>query len=417
MKKVIILFCFANLLTQSLQAQSSGPTDEGFLNLPQAYYVWATFAMFTAAGMILIGRWINRPTEKTVIIPKGTIPETADMPPFYPNGWFRVANSNQLKAGDLKYAEVCGKSLVIFRGEDNQAYIVDAYCRHLGANIAEGGKVFGNTVACPFHGWRYQGADGKCTHIPYLVEGSKIPVSAKINSWNVLERNGYIFFWYDAEGREPSWYPTEVEGIAKNDLVYRGRSLYEFNAHIQEVNENGIDLAHFHSVHKFPFSIGEKLLGPYFEQAMQNLDWAAGTGDKAYQSIANISYKMKLNGKLGKKTYSVQVEQNGPGLGHIHWNSPFGYLIVMVTSVPIAPLRVQACFNIYTIKKMPKIVAKFLFWNFLSQFEQDVPIWNAKRFENRPLVVKGDGNIVGFRKWYSQFYSENSLRSKEISDM
>jgi phage tail protein X len=34
----------------------------------------------------------------------------------------------------------------------------------------------------------------------------------------------------------------------------------------------------------------------------------------------------------------------------------------------------------------------------------DIPIWRDKIYLERPLLIKGDGAIVEFRRWYSQFY-------------
>ena len=34
----------------------------------------------------------------------------------------------------------------------------------------------------------------------------------------------------------------------------------------------------------------------------------------------------------------------------------------------------------------------------------DIPIWRDKVFRDRPLLVKGDGPIPEFRRWYAQFY-------------
>ena len=48
-----------------------------------------------------------------------------------------------------------------------QACIVDAYCPHLGANLGVGGRVHGNCIECPFHGWQFDGETGQCTSIPY----------------------------------------------------------------------------------------------------------------------------------------------------------------------------------------------------------------------------------------------------------
>jgi hypothetical protein len=36
--------------------------------------------------------------------------------------------------------------------------------------------------------------------------------------------------------------------------------------------------------------------------------------------------------------------------------------------------------------------------------QADVPIWRDKIFRDRPLLVKGDGPVTEFRRWYGQFY-------------
>lgn len=46
----------------------------------------------------------------------------------------------------------------------------------------------------------------------------------------------------------------------------------------------------------------------------------------------------------------------------------------------------------------------------LWQFERDVMIWNNKKYISKPLLVKEDSAIQKHRRWYSQFYSENSPR-------
>ena len=62
-------------------------------------------------------------------------------PPFFPNGWYRLMASNELKPGDVRSIDCVGRNVVLFRGTDNKAYVLDAYCAHMGANLGIGGKV------------------------------------------------------------------------------------------------------------------------------------------------------------------------------------------------------------------------------------------------------------------------------------
>lgn len=36
--------------------------------------------------------------------------------------------------------------------------------------------------------------------------------------------------------------------------------------------------------------------------------------------------------------------------------------------------------------------------------EQDIPIWEHKRYRDRPSLSEGDGPIMQYRQWARQFY-------------
>ena len=57
-----------------------------------------------------------------------------------PNGWFAVAFSRDLVPGEVKRIHYFGQELVLFRTRSGQVAVLDAYCAHLGAHLAEGGQ-------------------------------------------------------------------------------------------------------------------------------------------------------------------------------------------------------------------------------------------------------------------------------------
>jgi len=61
--------------------------------------------------------------------------------------------------------------LISSRTERGIINILDAYCPHLGANMAESGRVKGDCLECPFHSWKFRGEDGYCENIPYTTKG------------------------------------------------------------------------------------------------------------------------------------------------------------------------------------------------------------------------------------------------------
>ena len=156
--------------------------------------------------------------------------QCGDVPPVYPNGWFHVLASRELAVEEVKCVSLLGEQLAVFRGSDGVVHIVNAYCTHLGANLGIGGKVIGNCLQCPFHGWKFRGEDGKCVEIPY---SKTVPDFAKLKSWPCLEMNCTIYLWYHAEGIEPTWTPDQIEEIKNGTWTYRGYTQHEINAHIE----------------------------------------------------------------------------------------------------------------------------------------------------------------------------------------
>lgn len=50
------------------------------------------------------------------------------VPPFYPNGWFKVCDSFELAKGEHKYIHQLGQHIIVFRGAiDGKVGVVDAY--------------------------------------------------------------------------------------------------------------------------------------------------------------------------------------------------------------------------------------------------------------------------------------------------
>ena len=100
--------------------------------------------------------------------------------PDFPMGWFSVSRSHELQVGEVKAVQAFDRELVLYRTRSGVPVLQDTYCPHLGANLAVGGRVVGESIRCPFHGWRFS-AQGKCEEIPYCEE---IPERARLRTWH-----------------------------------------------------------------------------------------------------------------------------------------------------------------------------------------------------------------------------------------
>jgi hypothetical protein len=66
----------------------------------------------------------------------------------HPTGWYVVSASHELKKGDIVTRKFCGKDIIIFRTQSGKACVSDAHCPHMGAHLAHGGVVEGETIQC-----------------------------------------------------------------------------------------------------------------------------------------------------------------------------------------------------------------------------------------------------------------------------
>lgn len=83
--------------------------------------------------------------------------------PAFPNGWYMAIRSELLERGKSEAVDIAGENIVVFRSSKGKPYALEAYCRHLGANLGIGGMVINEKcIQCPFHGWLYDGETGIC---------------------------------------------------------------------------------------------------------------------------------------------------------------------------------------------------------------------------------------------------------------
>eukprot|EP00054_Salpingoeca_dolichothecata_P017779 m.107689 g.107689 ORF g.107689 m.107689 type:complete len:449 (-) comp22591_c0_seq4:206-1552(-) len=337
--------------------------------------------------------------------------KTGDLPPVFPNGWFRLMDSVDLPVKGVKQVSCLGVELAVFRTESGQVGVLDAYCPHLGANLAAGGIVKGDSIECPFHGWNFN-CEGTCTKIPYA---EKVPAIAKTKKYQSLELNQQILLWHDAEGREPFWFPPEIPEINSGRWTFRGKTQHFINAHIQEVPENAADVAHLDYLHGPGLPNGTDLRST--QTGMFNFirhHWTASwepekEEDKKHMSVLNLSHNLTVFGMpFNFMHLDVKATQIGPGLVYLTWESFFGKGAFLQGLTPVEPLLQDLTHTIFCEPKIPTFIAKIFMLGEARQVERDVMVWNNKTYQKKPLLVPEDSLIAKHRRWYSQFYSENS---------
>lgn len=305
--------------------------------------------------------------------------------PAYPNGWFRVAYADELAPGDVRALVYFGQDLVLFRDEEGEAHLLDAHCPHLGAHLGVGGKVEGRGIRCPFHAWKWEG-DGRCVDVPYA---KRIPPGAKTRAWPLVEKNGVLFAWHHARQEPPEYELPELPMIHSPEWTPLEIRRWRVHSRWLDMNENAVDRVHFRYVH------GTQSI-PEGTVEMQG-------------HVLRCTNPVKLKTPRGVVDGSIDTTDHGPGLQVVHLTG-IVETIMMNTSTPIDEETSDTSFA-YTVNTTgdpakARGVGAAIIRDLEKQMNEDIPIWEHKRYYTRPLLCDGDGAFNVYRKWMRQFFDE-----------
>lgn len=300
-----------------------------------------------------------------------------------PVGWFVVAYSDELSRGAVLPISYFGSELVLFRDEEGSPHVLDAHCPHLGAHLGHGGVVEGGCLRCPFHAWRFSG-EGECTSAP---DARKIPPAARVRSWPVRERNGFVLVHYHPTNAAPT---TEVEPMPEYgsaDWTPYARRRWKIRTNIHEMVENAFDAMHFRHLHDLRNALVPEV----------TFDGAS----------CRMFTETVMDTPRGLVQGTLDIRKLGLGFGTARLTG-FIETLVFTTLTPIDDEYVDARFS-FTVKKLPDEAAtQAAGTGFIAelsrQVEQDIRIWEHKAYLERPLLGEGDKSIADFRRWARQFY-------------
>lgn len=321
-----------------------------------------------------------------------------------PFGWFGIGYGSDLAKGEVRSVRYFARDLVLFRNEQGEAGLLDAYCPHLGAHLGHGGVVEGDSIRCPFHAWAFR-PDGFCSSIPY----AKIfPPRAKreplAQSYPVVERSGVIWAWYHPEGAAPTFDVIDYPEFTDPSWAVPVKREWQFASNPQEIAENGVDVAHFAYVHRMDaVPEGET----HYDGVQRN---SAARGHRTIEMPS---------GERKQLPYSVQTIQNGAGQKYTRLSGLVELsLLVIVTPIEADDVELRFCFT------HPKVqpgspeeaaVAKAIESTCGQQgVEGDIPIWHNKIHRARPFLCDGDGPILRFRRYFEQFYHDGSVGTQRV---
>jgi nitrite reductase/ring-hydroxylating ferredoxin subunit len=307
--------------------------------------------------------------------------------PATPNGWYALCQSAELAVGAVRPLRYFGRELVAFRGEDGGARVFAAHCPHLGAHLGYGGRVEGDGIRCPFHGWRFDGA-GCLVEVPRL---GKTPPAVRAKSYPVRECNGFVHVWVHEAGSQPSY---DVLCYRKDESEWTPWRVnaYRVRVHVQDMTENILDRSHFWSVHD--------MQPPESGRFEVSFDGPRMVVDQDIQVTAVSERGVAIRSR------SISC---GPGLVAVEVKQGSLDLLTYITQTPIDDERTDVRLH-FSMRRLAnegatRAIAEANDRITNDQFRQDLSIWEHKTWLAKPRLSAVDGPVTRYREWFAQFYT------------
>ncbi len=216
------------------------------------------------------------------------------------NFWYAAARSADLTDKPFR-RRMLGQDFVLFRDAHGVARCLANTCTHRGGSLA-GGKIVGNCVQSPHHGWQFDG-DGNCTRIPSLGKDAKIPGRTRIDAYPTVEQYGLVFAFLGdlPEAERPPIMPIPEYGPNGPMEGWAATTQYfEWNIDYKRSIENGIDPSHnefVHDTHGFSYENESTYKVPPLR--LVETEWATGFFNEVFVPALAEQKMREASGRSG----------------------------------------------------------------------------------------------------------------------
>lgn len=313
----------------------------------------------------------------------------------YPNGWFAVAFSSDLKPERMVRRRLMGQDIIVYRTKRGKVVAARPYCPHLGAHIGYGGTVEGDNVVCPFHRFAFA-PSGRCVATGYGTTPPKI----RLETSPARETNGVIMVWWHTGGDPPSWELPELRSAMFRHPVQMCTTL---TACPQDMAENFVDTGHISVLHRY-------------RDIKQTVRFEGVSSSSEVTAVRPMPIIRKHNVVYTNEGYGLGFNRISLTVPEFHSRAE-AYFCYTPISPRVLEFRLAACGWFPAggtaprgtrglCRVLSRLVTHALVPSLRSDLNADYPIWNNKVYVDRPRLAGGDGPIQRFRHWSEQFYSQ-----------
>lgn len=183
----------------------------------------------------------QRPT--ILLHPSGN-PTGKPATPYLLNCWYAAALSREIPAEGLFSRQLLDTRVLMYRLADGSPVALHDRCPHRFVPLSMG-KRCGDEVRCAYHALQFNG-QGQCTHNPH--GNQHIPTAAKVRSFPLLERHGFVWIWMGDQPADPAKLPDH-SALDEGPASAIAWTYMPMQANYELIIDNVMDLSHVDHVH------------------------------------------------------------------------------------------------------------------------------------------------------------------------
>ncbi|MEO1591672.1 MAG: Rieske 2Fe-2S domain-containing protein [Cyanobacteria bacterium J06632_22] len=160
--------------------------------------------------------------------------------------WYPIAFAVDLPPNGPYGFSIFAEPFVLFQDEQGRLICLKDRCPHRLAKLSDG-QLREGRLECLYHGWQF-GSEGKCLHIPHLLEGAEMPARAQVEAFPVQVQQEIVWVWADAKTAPDPAEPPTVDEIDQEG-VFKVDTATDFPFDHTFLVENLLDPAHVYISH------------------------------------------------------------------------------------------------------------------------------------------------------------------------
>jgi nitrite reductase/ring-hydroxylating ferredoxin subunit len=118
--------------------------------------------------------------------------------------WWAVARSEEVGSEKPINVDIGDQPVVMWRDAGGVVRALEDRCPHRRAPLSLGCILKTGMIQCGYHGWTYDGANGRLVDIPNLKGEQKYPPTYRARAFSVAESGGFVRVCLDAKADVPA---------------------------------------------------------------------------------------------------------------------------------------------------------------------------------------------------------------------